>query len=378
MTEHETLIESELRIVDEALERGVATAPGTRERELEEMALALAAQAPEPRAELADRLGERVREGFPRPRRVPRPALPKLRRPPMIALAGAASILAALAVAVSLGEDARDESAVSGVEQSAPLGEEQALPDARIQGSGRPDSAGVAAGGFAPGAPERRIERSASLTLAAPEDRLEGVANEIIATTDRFGGFVLRSSVSTGEEGASTGGFELRIPAARLQPALRDLSKLGDVRARTQSGQDITRRFVSAGDRLQAARAERRGLLTRLESAGTDLEAESIRRRLDIVAAEINGLRGQLRGLRLRSDYATVAITLEREGDGSSGDEEGGLGSAFEDALGSVSASGEMAVRAVGVAAGPALLLGLLWLGSRVVRRRRREAVLGG
>ena len=232
-----------------------------------------------------------------------------------------------------------------------------------------------------PGAEDRRIERSASLTLAAPDDRLEDVANDIIAVTDRYDGFVLRSSVSTGEEGASTGDFELRIPASRLQPALRDLSKLGDVRARTQAGEDITREFVSAGDRLGAARAERRGLLTRLESAATDTEAESIRRRLDLVAAEINGLRGQLRDLRLRSDYATVAVTLERSDDeeGSSDDGSGGdgLGGAFDDAASSLSDSVELLVRVRGVAIAPALLAGLVLLGARTVRRCRREAALG-
>jgi hypothetical protein len=192
---------------------------------------------------------------------------------------------------------------------------------------------------------------------------------------------VLRSSVSSGQEGASAGDFELRIPASRLQPALGDLSKLGDVRARTQAGKDITREFVSASDRLRAARAERRSLLTRLESADTDTEAESIRRRLDLVAAEVNGLRGQLRDMRLRADYATVAVTLEREGDeeGSNGygTDRDGLRGALDDAVDSLSASVELLVRVLGVAIAPALLALALWHGARAARRRRREAALG-
>ncbi len=395
MTERDTQIESDLRVIDEALERGAATAPQGPERELEELAAALAADPPRPDPAFAAGLGERVRAGFPRRRRtgrLPRPAWPRLRRPPMIALAGAASIVAALAVVISL-QSSESEPEMSGLSDGG--ADTSALPEmgssvreaAPSAGSSAPESALAPTppvppdGGFVPGAADRRIERSASLTLAAPDDRLEDVANDIIAVTDRYDGFVLRSSVSTGEEGASTGDFELRIPASRLQPALRDLSKLGDVRARTQAGEDITREFVSAGDRLGAARAERRGLLTRLESAETDTEAESIRRRLDLVAAEINGLRGQLRDLRLRSDYATVAVTLERSdgeggsrGDGSGAD---GLGGAFDDAVSSLSDSVELLVRVLGVAIAPTLLAGLVLLGARSARRRRREAALG-
>ena len=42
--------------------------------------------------------------------------------------------------------------------------------------------------GFAPGQRERRIERSASLTLAAPEDRLDRVADGINRLTERYDG----------------------------------------------------------------------------------------------------------------------------------------------------------------------------------------------
>ena len=349
------------------------TAPDTP-IEYDELVLELAADPPEADPVFYAELGERVRAGFPRPSRFGRL---KLRRPPMLALAGAASVLAALVVAISL-QSSESEPQISAVSDPSGGGgaAERAAPESAVA-PGPPVSAD---GGFVPGREDRRIERSASLTLAAPDDRLEEVANDIVATTDRYDGFVLRSSVSSGEEGASTGEFELRIPASRLQPALRDLSRLGDVRARTQAGQDITREFVSVADRLRAARAERRSLLTRLESADTDIEAESIRRRLDLVAAEVNGLRGQVRDLRLRSDYATVAVSLERTGDddGSSapGAERNGLGGALDDAVGSISESLELLVRVLGVALAPALLAGLLWLGARTARRRRREAAL--
>jgi hypothetical protein len=199
----------------------------------------------------------------------------------------------------------------------------------------------------------------------------------VTSVTNRHGGFVLSSSVSTGDEDSAGGDFELRIPATRLRPALRDLSALADVRTQSQSGRDVTREHVTAKDRLQAARAERRSLLRRLEIATTDEEAEALRRRLDIVAGEINGLRGQLRDLRLRTDYAVVTVSLfAADGDGGGG----GMGGSFDDALGD---AGDLLVAVAGVivrALAVALPLGLLallgWLASRALRRRQRESAL--
>jgi Domain of unknown function (DUF4349) len=193
--------------------------------------------------------------------------------------------------------------------------------------------------------------------------------------TNRHGGFVLSSSVSTGE--SAGGDFDLRIPAARLRPALRDLAALADVRTQSQTGRDVTREHVTARDRLRAARAERRSLLRRLELATTDEQAEAIRRRLDIVAGEINGLRAQLRSLRLRTDYAVVTVSLIAK-EGNSGG--GAGGGSFDDALGD---AGDILVTVAGVlvrALAVALPLGVLallgWLATRAARRRQRESAL--
>lgn len=394
MSELDATTEKDLRTVDEALEHGAVTATTEWERELQQVALAVTAEAPEPDPAFAAELDERVRAGFPRERsrpRLPRPSLPsppRLRRPPTVALAAAASVIAALAVAVPLlsgGEDGATPGSRPDDEPAAARGPaSEELSDTSAGGAVDTATRGPKPlrrrGGFAPGRDDRRIERSASLTLEAPEGELDRVADEIVTVTDRNEGFVLRSEVTTGEDGFPGGEFELRIPADRLQPGLRDLSKLGDVRSRSQSGDDVTRAFVSAGDVLEGAQAERRGLLRRLENAQTDTEAESIRRRLDLNASEISRLRDQLRDLRLRTDYARVSVGLEQapDSDEGSGPATDGLGGALDDALGSLSSSVEVLVRALGVAIPIAVLAGLFWLGARTARRRRREAALLG
>jgi hypothetical protein len=232
-------------------------------------------------------------------------------------------------------------------------------------------------GGFVPGQTRRRIERSISLDLEVPLDEMARVAEDVTAMTNRHGGFVLSSSIDTGQDGGG-GDFSLRIPADRLRPALRDLAQLAPVIRQTQEGRDVTRRYVTAQDRLQAATAERRSLLRRLAGADTDEEAEAIRRRLDLLAGEINGLRAQLRDLRLQTNYAVVLVRLQVPEDNSGGTD--GMGGSFDDAIGD---AGDLLVGTAGVlirVLALALPLGVIgagaWLAATWLRRRRRESAL--
>ncbi|MBA3301314.1 MAG: DUF4349 domain-containing protein, partial [Thermoleophilaceae bacterium] len=83
---------------------------------------------------------------------------------------------------------------------------------------------------FAPGERERRVERSASITLAAPEDNLDEAARGVARVAERRRGFITSSTLSTGEDGANGGTFELRVPSRELSAALADLGDLGSVR----------------------------------------------------------------------------------------------------------------------------------------------------
>jgi hypothetical protein len=229
--------------------------------------------------------------------------------------------------------------------------------------------------GFAPGRGDRRIERTFAMELAMPVDEMQRVADQVTAVTNRHGGFVLSSSVSTGED-SSGGDFNLRIPVTEIRPALRDLAALADVRSQSQTGRDVTPAYVTARDRLRAARAERKSLLRRLEVATTDAETEAIRARLDIVAGQINALRGRLHGLRLRTEYAVVTVTLQSK----DGDEGGAGGGSFDDAIHDAGdilvATAGILVRILAVALPLGLIALLGWLAGRALQRRRRESAL--
>jgi Domain of unknown function (DUF4349) len=389
-------IERDLRAVDDALAAGAATDEDPLARELQELALALRAEAAEPEPRFAEELRGRMEAGFPAEPgssrawllairaslRDFRQRLPSAMRLLPAAAAVATVVVIGLTVSTIDGPPIVDSSDDDGGSVSNDSNEGGgAVPGLSAERTS-PGGAAMAPGDlpvvpgtrFAPGRRDRKIERSIAMTLAAPDEEIPALADDVTEVTNRHGGFVLRSNLSSDDEGA-TGSFELRIPSARLREALADLAGLATVRSQSQTGQDVTREHVTARDRLQAARAERRSLLRRLEAAVTDEEAEAIRRRLDLVAGEINGLRGQLRDLRLRTDYAIVTVELEGE-DGDSGS---GSGS-FDDAVGDagdllVTLAGAL-IRILAIVLPLGLIALIAWLTSRAFRRRRRESAL--
>ena len=334
--------------------------------------------SPEPETEFAREMDEWAAAGF--PRREQRPAKPPRRRlgawlSSPLGMAGATSALAVAVIAAVLVADSAEQGTTGGaLSQESAGGVDATSPVPSPMTEAEPPADMTR--GIAPGERDRRIERAAQLTLAAPADDFQSVADRVIQVTDKHDGFVLRSQVSTGDD--ATGDFQLRIPAERLQPALRDLAALGDVRARSDTGQDVTREYVSVSDQLAAARAERRALLRRLEDATDDGRIQELRDRLDRNARELAQLRGQIRDLRERTNYAAVTVTLveggEKKDDGGAG--AGGIGDAWDDAQGLLVGSLAWLVRAFGVLIPAGILAAAAWWAARTIRRRRREAVL--
>lgn len=332
-----------------------------------DLAVALAAEAPRARPGFRDELRERVDAGFPRRRRF---RLPQ-RRVMLPALAVATCAVVAVSVVGLSGDEPETGGQPAALDQPERGGAVEQAPQS-VAPSPVPPPADQ---DFAPGR-ERRIERSARMSLQVPEDRLERVGQGIVDTAERYRGYVLSSSLGTGED-EDGGTYELRVPAADLRPALRDLGRLGSVRSQSQTGQDVTAGYVSAADRLQSARAERRSLLRRLERSGSDAQTEALRRQLELNASQVSALRARLRDLRVRSDYAAISLTLgSRDDGGATGGGGDGVGSALDDALASLSDSVELLVRALGVGIPIGIVAALAWLAARSARRRRRDAAL--
>jgi Domain of unknown function (DUF4349) len=387
--------------------------------DLEELALALRAERPVPRERFLAELDALVEAGF-RPvepesrathdrvrtdadpaasgaaprRRAWRFSLPSRRAVPL-AMGTAASFLIGITAVLSSGvlssdtgrdhaEPASPESAVldqkapardrEGLESGAPLSEP--APGAGGGTQVTPAPGGLTPPGISPGVRERKVTRQASLTLSAPRDRVEDVADEVIRITDRYRGFVLSSSVSGGSDGRQAATLDLRIPASRLQPAIGDLSRLAHVRSRTQNTLDVTAGYVSARSRLREATAERRGLLRQLAASDTPNETASIRARLRLTNRRIARARAALRDVATQVRYATVGVSVEPQRSKLDRSDGWTAGEGFDDALGILGTSVAVALVVLAVLVPIGLLAGLAWLAVRGLRQGRRERAL--
>lgn len=379
-------------VIDNALATGSVTALDPEERKLQELALALRADAPVPDEDFALRMNARVSAGFPRRKRI---ALPRfaVARPRFTAIAAAASLLIALVIGVSLSnrDNGTEVAATSGgapaeLRDEASAKSAPAAPQRAAAGGATEQSADSVAssppivGPIPPtdnfvGGRNRRVQRSAALTLAAPEDDLSQVGDQVIAVTDRYRGFVMRSTVTSAADGQAGGSFDLRIPVRTLRPALRDLSGLADVKSRTENADDVTASFVNARTRLEELNAERRGLLRRLEKAITEQQAGAIRARIRLVNVQIESAQSSLKELQRRTSYASVSVSLVPKDEGSGGGG-GGISDGARDFRDSLVDSANVALRVLGVALPIGLVLGLLIAGNAWATRRRREAAL--
>lgn len=338
---------------------------------------------PQPDPDFVADMERRMQQTYARPRRLPRLTIPDL-RPRRVAAVAASAMLAVL-VSVSL---------LGGSDDPARPDQPVAMEDSAARSLAAPSAGGAdSAGGaefnteiapsppivpppgdqVAPNARTRRVERSAQLTLAADPADFDQIADDIFRTADRRQGFVLRSSFTQGEGGASSGFFELRVPAGELQATLSELSRVATVRARSESGTDVTAGFVSLRDRLRTAQAERKSLLRRLERAETDRAAAAIRRRLEIVGRKISILRAQFLAARERTEFATVNVELVDEDNGAAASE---TDEAVDDAVGSLEDILNFLIRAGAILIPVAITALLVWIGAAIGRRRARDRAL--
>lgn len=367
--------------------------------QLDEMGALLVAERPRPSERFAAELDARVASRFARPATASAPSRWRLllSRPLIPAAATTLAIgLVALIVALNPGggtspivDSARQGGDVSsssdgaaepstgvapdGVGDTAAPVPEQALADADAGASAKRLAAPAPPGT----ADSRKVERSAAIELGAPNDHIDDVAQDVLATTARFGGIVDQSSVASGTDGGGAQ-FALRIPSARLQPALAALSDLPDahVLARSDEQQDVNQAYISIRRQLANARAERTGVVRALAAADTEEETLRLRARLDALERIIAGAERAQRGLDRRIDFSSVSLSVRADDGASNGATPFTVGSALHDAGRVLEVAAGVLVIAAAALLPLALLLACALPLAHTLRRRRREQAL--
>jgi hypothetical protein len=395
------VVERELAAIDAALAGRSGSEIAPEDAELAQLATLLVAERPPVPPEFRAALDARVASRFDGPAPKPRRSTPKRNRRPLIPASLAFACVALVALVVALqpggGSGGGDMAASGGAADStaeispaapssaaapedvAPAPAERSADSDAGEGAGSGAVSPPPVGGFAePGG--RKVEQSSTVELGAPADRVDDVAQGVLGVVTRHQGIVDSSSVVTsGDDRRAT--FALRIPTARLQAALGELSRLPDahVLSRTDDTVDVNQAYVSVERKLDGAEAERGGLLTALREADSEDETDRLKARLDGVEGRIAELQRAQRALDRRVDYSRVDLTVRADDAGAAQqDDDGGFtpGSALDDAGELLSVTAGVLVIAAAALVPVALLALLAWPLVRAARRRRREGAL--
>lgn len=221
-----------------------------------------------------------------------------------------------------------------------------------------------------------KVIKTGSLDLEVPARGFEPTVERITSMAIGLGGYVAESTTSESGD-VPRGSITLRIPASSFDQLLTDLRKLGDVKAVTTKGTDVTAQFTDLAARLSALTATRDRLFEVLRGARNIGDIIAVQDRITGVQTEIEQLQGQQGLLQDQTSFGTLAVTFAEPGaDEIVAASDEGLGAAWDEARqrfgdsveGLIAWSGSAAV----VVIAGLVVLGLGWL---VWARGRRRLV---
>jgi hypothetical protein len=217
------------------------------------------------------------------------------------------------------------------------------------------------------------IVQTASLSLSVPRNDFDSTIQRARTIATGFGGFVVSSSASQGEEQRLvTGTLVLRVPARSYARAMEQLSALGRVEAQQEAGQDVSQELVDLEARVRHLEAVETRLLGFLDQAETVAAALTVQSELSRVQLELEQARGRLQYLDDQVSFATISLEVRERQVALAGDDGGpwGIVDAWgAAATGFVTVLGWMFVAAATILP-VALLLALAFLGARLAGLR--------
>ena len=256
------------------------------------------------------------------------------------------------------------------------------------QPAGAPEST-TATGALAPAVPTtgaadattlantNRAQRvSATLTVEVGDsDAVSSSAQKALDLTRRLGGHVLSASVVTGDGANAT--ITVRVPVARVQEAVVQLSALGTIVSQQVTMEDLQGTLDELERRQRSVRAQIATLVARLESSSLEAATRArLEARLKNLRSDYRALRGGIAGTNAEARMSTIQLSLVTS------ESQGGVAPAsrldrtLDEALNVLVWEGVVALAIAIVAAPFALLAIAMWLGRRFYRRREEDRLL--
>jgi hypothetical protein len=296
-----------------------------------------------------------------------------VRRGALIAVPAAAAL--ALASAGILGLARSDSSTLStaGLDTREKATLESATPG--LQDSGAVPNSG-ALGQATRAAGDRAQRVSATLTVEVDDaDAVSRASQEAIDLTRSLDGYVVSSSVSTGEEGSAS--ITVRIPVDRVQDAIAGLSGLGRIVSQQVSVEDLQQSLDELERREASVRAQIARIQARLRTETLDAQTEAVlRARLQSLRVERAQLRASISSTASEASMSTIQLAIVTPGALGAVAPPSRIDRTIDEALNILAWEAVIALGILIVLAPFALVALAAWLGRRLYRRHEEERLL--
>jgi len=245
------------------------------------------------------------------------------------------------------------------------------------------ESTEAAAGQLAPaqdtstlGAQDRAQRVSATLTVEVSDsDAVSRAAQDALDLTRSLGGFVVSSSVATGEEGQAS--ITVRVPVAKVQEAITGLSGLGRIVSQQVTIDDLQQTLDELERREASVRSQIARIRARLQTETLDAQTEAVlRARLQTLRAELTELRAGISSTEAEARMSTIQLTVVTPGAFGAVAQPSRIDRAIDEALNVLAWEGVIALGVLIVLTPFALLAAAAWLGRRLYRRHEDERLL--
>jgi Domain of unknown function (DUF4349) len=225
-------------------------------------------------------------------------------------------------------------------------------------------------------APGRAQRVSATLTVEVRNsDAVSRAAQDALDLTRSLGGYVVSSSVSTGEEG--TASLTVRIPVAKVQDAIAGLSGLGRIVSQQVTIDDLQEALDQLEKREATVRGQVARIRARLESEQLDPQTEAVlRARLQTLREELTSLRTGIASTDAEARMSTIQLTVVTPDAFGAVTPQSRLDRTIDEAVGVLAWEGVVALGLIIVLAPFALVAFAVWVGRRFYRRHEEERLL--
>jgi hypothetical protein len=217
---------------------------------------------------------------------------------------------------------------------------------------------------------------SATLTVEVRDSNaVSRAAQDALDLTRSLGGYVVSSSVTTGEQGNAS--LTVRVPVARVQDAITGLSGLGRIVSQQVTIDDLQEQLDQLDHRRASLVEQITRITARLETEDLDAEqVAALEARRRALRNELRAVRSQIAGTSAEARMSTIQLSIVTPNASGAVVPGSRIDRTIDEALNVLAWEGVVALGMLIVLA-PFALVGLaVWLGRRVYRRHEEERLL--